>query len=77
MELNLKVASLEEANLLLKALGKLPLEESVDLWLRCRDQVMRQISPPPAEAPARARRGRPRTNGTAHPQEPASDAASP
>lgn len=63
MELQFKVASLDEANLLLKALGKLPLEETVGLWSSLRDQIFQQLPQPAAPIAAPARRRHRRTNG--------------
>jgi hypothetical protein len=43
--------SLQDANILVSGLGKLPLEVSADLWARLRTQVEKQIAaltPPPS-----------------------------
>lgn len=36
----------EEANLILVALGKLPLEQSLVIWDNVRTQAQRQLNPP-------------------------------
>jgi hypothetical protein len=37
--------SVDEANLLIAGLGKLPLEATVQLWLKIREQAAQQLQP--------------------------------
>ena len=41
--------SLNEVNLINRGLGKLPMEESLDIFMKIRDQVVKQLQPPAAE----------------------------
>jgi hypothetical protein len=45
--LNLTV-SVEETNLLIAGLGKLPLEASAQLWMKIREQAAQQLAQPAA-----------------------------
>lgn len=42
--------SVEEANLLIAGLGKLPLEASAQLWMKIRGQAAEQLSQPDPQA---------------------------
>lgn len=47
-ELNLSL-TLEELNVVMNGLGKLPLETSMNVWGKLRAQAEQQLNPPPAE----------------------------
>jgi hypothetical protein len=40
--------SVDEANLLIAGLGKLPLEATVQLWMKIREQAAQQLAEPAA-----------------------------
>lgn len=42
----------QEAQMILGALGKLPLEQSLDLWAKVKTQAQQQLQPAPVAAPA-------------------------
>lgn len=46
-------ASVDEVNLILVALGKLPLEQSVNLWSRLRAEAQEQLNKESANDPPR------------------------
>ena len=46
-------ASVDEVNLILVALGKLPLEQSVSLWSRLRTEAQEQLNKELADDPPR------------------------
>lgn len=46
-------ASVDEVNLILVALGKLPLEQSVNLWSRLRAEAQEQLNKESTDDPAR------------------------
>lgn len=47
-ELNLSL-TLDELNIVMSGLGKLPLETSMNVWVKLRTQAEKQLNPPPAE----------------------------
>lgn len=49
-ELTLKL-TLEELNVVMAGLGKLPLESSMNVWGKLKAQAEQQLNPPPAEEP--------------------------
>ena len=52
IKINLSDLSVNDVNLIMAGLGKLPLEAVVDLWMRLKVQGEAQLKPvdPPAEA---------------------------
>jgi hypothetical protein len=50
MKISLSDLSVNDVNLIMAGLGKLPLEASVDLWARIKSQAEAQIKQEPAPA---------------------------
>jgi hypothetical protein len=50
MKISLSDLSVNDVNLIMAGLGKLPLEVSVDLWARIKSQAEAQIKQEPAPA---------------------------